>query len=146
MIVEKNDSVLLSFTGKIDNGQVFREVTAENPLKIVIGNQELPPSVENAITGMQEGETKKIRVSPEEGYGPRLKELVHELPLATFAGRITPKPGMILSQKIEKDGSQHEIPVTIVEVKGDKVTIDYNHPAAGHDLTYDITVMRIIKN
>lgn len=146
MIVEKNDTVLLSFTGKIDNGQIFKEVTADNPLKIIIGNQELPPTVENAITGMKEGEAKKVRITSEEGYGPRLKELIHELPLSTFGDRISPKPGMILSQKIEKDGTQHEIPVTIVEIKNDKVTIDYNHPAAGHDLTYVITVMKIIKN
>ena len=146
MIVENNDTVLLAFSGKLDNGRIFKEVGTENPLKIVIGNQELPPTVENAIVGMGEGDVKKVRISPEEGYGPRLKELIHELPLSTFGDKIVPKPGMILSQKIEKDGTQHQVPVTIVEVSDDKVTIDYNHPAAGHNLTYEITVIKIIKN
>ena len=112
-------------------------------MKITLGESDLPPSVEMAIIGMKKGETRKIRVSPDEGYGPRLKELLHEVPVKTFGDRIAPKPGMVLSQKIERDGVEQRVPVTVIEVKDDQVVLDYNHPLAGHHLTYELTVVDI---
>lgn len=115
-------------------------------MEITIGNSELPPSVEIEIGGLKVGDRKKVRVPPEEGYGPRIKDLVHEIPRTSFGDHITPTPGMVLSQKIEKEGEQHDIPATVVEVNEDNVTIDYNHPAAGHHLNYDISILQINKS
>lgn len=145
-IIEENDKIKLSFVGKIDNGQIFKEIKPDSPLEVTIGNSELPPTVEKELLGMKEGEAKSIRVPPEEGYGPRLKELVHEIKISSFGDKIVPLPGMVLSRKIEKDGQMIEVPVTIVEVNDDTVTVDYNHPAAGHHLTYDISIQQITKN
>ncbi|MBT8347771.1 MAG: FKBP-type peptidyl-prolyl cis-trans isomerase, partial [Desulfofustis sp.] len=75
-IVKENDSISITFTGKLDNGVVFIEVPAMQPMKIRLGDSELPPSVEMAVVGMQKGESKKVRVSPDEGYGPRIKDLL----------------------------------------------------------------------
>ncbi len=143
--VENKDSIIITFTGTLDNGEVFMEINADAPMQVIIGESELPPTVESGIMGMTRGQTRKIRVPPEEGYGPRLKELVHEVPLKSFGEKIIPKPGMILSQKAEKDGIEQRVPATVIEVKENSVVIDYNHPLAGHDLTYSLTVVEIIK-
>ena len=142
-IVKENDSVSITFTGKLDNGAVFIEVPSTKPMKIKLGDSELPPTVEMAVVGMKKGESKKVRVSPDEGYGPRMKDLVHEVPRTAFGDRIEPKPGMVLSQKVEKDGVEQKIPVTVIEVKEDVVLLDYNHPLAGHHLTYEVTIVGI---
>ncbi len=141
--VKDHDQITITFSGKLDNGAVFAEHPASEPMQVTIGQSELPPTVEMAIIGMQKGETKKIRVSPDEGYGPRMKDLLHEVPLATFGDRIAPTPGMVLSQTIEKDGAEHQVPVTVIEIKDDKVVLDYNHPLAGHHLTFELTVIDI---
>lgn len=143
--IAEQDMVTLSFTGKLDNGEIFKVVSSEEPLRVTIGQAELPPTVELGIIGLQAGDRTSIRVPPEEGYGPRLKELVQEVPLSSFGNRLTPKPGMVLSRKIEKDGRQHTVPATVVAVGEEYVSIDYNHPAAGHHLTYDITILDIVK-
>ena len=135
--------VTLSFTGKIDNGDIFIEVTPDNPLTIILGNSELPPSVETIVSEMEKGEQKRIRVSPEEGYGHRTKDLLHEIPKSVFGDKVDPRPGMIISQTIEREGIQHKVPVTVMELKEKTVVIDYNHPLAGHNLTYDIKVLDI---
>ncbi|MBT8345896.1 MAG: FKBP-type peptidyl-prolyl cis-trans isomerase, partial [Desulfofustis sp.] len=122
---------------------VFIEVPAMQPMKIRLGDSELPPSLEMAVVGMKKGESKKVRVSPDEGYGPRIKDLLHEVPRDTFGDRIDPKPGMVLSQKVEKDGIEQKVPVTVIEVKEDVVVLDYNHPLAGHHLTYEVTIVDI---
>ncbi len=139
--ISKNDQVTISFTGKLDNGDVFMVVTPEEPISITLGQSELPPTVENAVVGMKKGDTKKIRVTPDEGFGHRTKDLLHEVPTASFGSKVTPKPGMIVSQKIEKDGQQLDVPATIIELKDEKVVIDYNHPLAGHHLNYELTIL-----
>ena len=136
-----NNKVKISFTGRLDSGDVFMVVPPEKAMTITLGSSELPPTVENAIAAMKRGETKKIRISPDEGYGRRMKDLLHEVPRSAFGDQVTPKPGMIVSQKIEKDGSEHKVPATVIELKGDMVVIDYNHPLAGHHLTYELTVL-----
>jgi len=40
--VKENDTVSIVFTGKLDNGDIFKEVPAENPLTVKIGESELP--------------------------------------------------------------------------------------------------------
>ena len=74
----KQHRVTLAFTGKIDNGDLFIEITKEAPWTIQLGSGELPPTVEEAVAQMQVGEQKQIRVSPDEGYGQRTKDLLHE--------------------------------------------------------------------
>jgi len=142
-VAGEKDTVIISYTGKLDNGEIFKAVPPEEPITVQIGNSELPPTVEIELIGMKKGQTKKIKIPPDEGYGPRLKELLHEVPRANFGDKIVPKPGMILSQKIEKDGVIHDVPVTVIENKEDLVVIDYNHPLAGHHLTFELTLLDI---
>lgn len=141
-ILEKS-TVTLAYTGKLDNGEVFTSVNAERPFTITIGNHELPPTLENSLIGLAVGDKRTIRLSPEEGYGARQKLLVQELSRSTLGDKIEPKPGMILSLKVDKDGEEVQVPATVMEVNKDIVVIDYNHPLAGHHLTYEVHILKI---
>jgi FKBP-type peptidyl-prolyl cis-trans isomerase 2 len=144
--VEDNDTVTLAYTGTLDNGEVFATITEQQPFILALGKNQAPPTLERALLGMSVGDTKDIRLSPEEGYGPRRKELVHTLDRKSISNKITPKRGMILSLTIEKEGKEHQVPATIIEVNDDSVVVDYNHPLAGHHLTYVLTVIDIGKS
>ncbi len=50
---------------------------------------------------------------------------------------------MILALKIDKDGVEEKVPATVISVEGSQVTVDYNHPLAGHHLTYELTLLEI---
>lgn len=136
-------TITIWYEGKLDNGEIFVSVSSDNPQTLRLGNQEMPPSVENSLIGLHPGETKTVRVSPEEGYGPRQKLLLQTLTRHNFGEKVSPQPGMILALKIEKDGKEHQIPATVLEVTEDSVIVDYNHPLAGHFLTYTITILNI---
>ena len=112
---------------------------------VTVGASELPPTVEMSVIGMQVGESKTIRVQSDEGYGPRFKELMHEIPRQNFPPAVEPKPGMLISQKIMRDGVEQKVPATIIEADETKVVIDYNHPLAGHNLTYQLRILAIDK-
>ncbi len=141
--IKANSSVTITYEGKLDNGDHFKTITEKNPLIIKIGNSDIPPTLETSLIGMSEGQSKTVRVSPEEGYGPRQKILVHTVNIKHFGGKISPKPGMILSLKVEKDGKEHEVPATVIEVNNDSVVVDYNHPLAGHHLTYHVKILNV---
>lgn len=142
-MIQQNDTVTLAFTGKLDTGDIFTEVSKDNPLAVTIGNLELPPSLESALIGMEVGDTKTVRLSPEEGYGPRHKNLVQVINNSQILEKIRPKPGMVLSLKTEKDGQEHLVPATVLKVTESGIEVDYNHPLAGHHLTYTVTIIGI---
>lgn len=142
-MIQENDIVTLAYTGKLDNGEIFTTVTKDQPLTVQIGNLELPPTLEEALIGMEVGETKTVRVSPDEGYGPRHKDLLQTIANQDIIRKINPKPGMILSLKTEKDGQEHIVPATVMKVTDSEIEVDYNHPLAGHHLTYSVTVLTI---
>jgi FKBP-type peptidyl-prolyl cis-trans isomerase SlpA len=141
-----NDTVILICIGRLDNGSIFMETTRNEPFTITIGNNELPPSVEAALCTMHTGETRKIRVPPEEGYGGRQKDLVQVIDNQQLVDRIHPKPGMIMSLKVVREGEEHAVPATVMSVEGSKITVDYNHPLAGHHLNYELTIVKIISS
>jgi FKBP-type peptidyl-prolyl cis-trans isomerase 2 len=137
----QNSMVTLAFTGKLDNGEIFISVDEQNPLQTRLGNNDLPPTVEQAVLDMKVGERRKIRVPPEEGFGPRQKELLQTLDNQKMVDSLQPKPGMILSLKIDKDGVEQQVPATVILVEGSRITVDYNHPLAGHHLTYELSLL-----
>jgi FKBP-type peptidyl-prolyl cis-trans isomerase 2 len=139
----QNAVVTLAFTGKLDNGEIFISVEEQDPLRTRIGNSDLPPTVEEALLQMTVGEHRKIRVPPEEGFGPRQKALLQTIDNQNMIDTLQPKPGMVLALKIEKDGVEEKVPATVISVEGSRVTVDYNHPLAGHHLTYELTLLDI---
>jgi FKBP-type peptidyl-prolyl cis-trans isomerase 2 len=130
----------------LDNGEVFYLAEKDKPMRVVIGDSSLPPTLEEALSTMAVGDKQKVRVAPEEGYGPRQKDLVQTMDNPEMVKKLQPKPGMIVSLKTTKDGEEFDVPATVIEVKGTEVTVDYNHPLAGHHLTYTIELLAIEGN
>lgn len=143
--VQQNDTVTVSYTGKLENGTIFQASTESEPLIITIGRLDAPPTLEQALIGMSEGEQKLVQLEPDEGYGPRRKDLLQTIDKGLISDKINPQVGMILSLKVEKDGQEHHVPATVVETGNETIVVDYNHPLAGHILIYDITVISIEK-
>ena len=141
--ITANSKVTIAYEGKLDNGEPFKTVSEKSPQTFTVGQHQLPPTLEQALMGLKEGDTKKVRVPPEEGYGARQKMLLHTISRRSLGEKITPKPGMILSMKVNKDGTDHQVPATVMEVSHETVVIDYNHPLAGHHLTYYVTILKV---
>ena len=141
--VALTDTVSITYTAALENGEIIDKNPDDEPFIVPIGRGTLFPAVEACLFGMEPGQTRQINVEPEDAYGHHLKELVQEIPLETFKGKIEPKPGMILAQDIKKDGETHKVPATVVAVQDDMVTLDYNHPLAGEVIVYTVTLIGI---
>ena len=140
--VTEHDHVTVIYEGLLNNGEVFESSEETGPLSFQMGTDSVLPAFEKALLGMTANETKTIKISPEEGYGAKQQELIHTLPKTSFGDREI-KPGMVLGLTVEKDGQKHKVPALVTEISGEVVTVDFNHPLAGQELSYQITLKSI---
>ncbi len=142
--VQENDTVVVSYIGTLDNETVFETINESKPKEIDLGDEKTARPYKRNLIGMMVGEMRKVKLTPEEGeYGIRRADLLHQIPNTQFTDKIEPKVGLVLSMNMERDGVNHQVPATIVEVSNDLVTVDYNHPLAGHPLNYEIKILEI---
>ena len=139
---KQGDTVRVHYRGKLQDGSVFDETFDRQPLRFTIGGGQLIPGFEEAVVGMKPGDSKTTELPVEKAFGPYLDERVIEVPKNKFArwdrpptvGERVPIP--------QPDGSP--IDVIVTEVTESKVTVDFNHPFAGQDLTIDIKLLDIV--
>lgn len=137
---KNGDTVKVHYTGKLDDGTVFDSSHEGEPLKFKIGEEDLIPSFEDAIVGMEAGDTKTIQIEANDAYGPHRAELVFEVGRDKLPPDLQPEIGQQL-QFQHPDGSV--IDLMISEVSTSDVKLDANHPLAGEQLTFDLELVEI---
>lgn len=138
---KQGDTVRIHYTGKLDDGTVFDSSEGREPLEFTIGGEEVIPGFENAVMGMNPGEKRTTTIKPEEGYGEFQEDMVFQVDRDRLPSDMPPEIGAELRVRTPDDNM---IPVIIVDVQDDKVTIDANHPLAGRDLVFDIELVEIV--
>jgi FKBP-type peptidyl-prolyl cis-trans isomerase 2 len=134
------DNVKVHYTGKLTDGSVFDTSLEREPMEFTLGQGQLIPGFENAVIGMVVGDKTTVEISPEQGYGPHISEMVETVPRGDFPPDIEPEVGQML-RVTQPDGEN--LVVTITGVTDDTVTVDANHPLAGKDIVFDIELIAI---
>ncbi|MCB1786917.1 MAG: peptidylprolyl isomerase [Chromatiaceae bacterium] len=135
------DTVRIHYTGKLDDGTQFDSSAGREPLEFALGAGQVVPGFDKAVTGMNVGESKSVRIPPEDAYGPRHEQLVHEVPKSALPEDIDPSVGMALQAR-GSDGQT--VQLTVTAVAAESITVDANHPLAGHALNFDIELVEIV--
>lgn len=162
---QHGDKVQVHYTGKLDDGTVFDSSGGSgyvvfSPMEFVLGQEDdLLPKFQEAIIGLEPGQTVTVRIPCEDAYGPRSEEGVHEVPREEIQekedrlvenwvypnGKSLPPFNPRRGEQIEfflPDGSS--MPAILTKISDTTYTFDTNHPLAGQDLTYDITLVNIL--
>ena len=137
---QMGNRVRVHYTGRLDDGEVFDSSEGGTPLAFTIGNGQVIPGFENGVVGMAPGDTKTVRIPCADAYGERRDEGVMRVPKGEFP------PDMLLEVGSSVQGQQQSgqvVTFTIVGVTDEEVTLDANHPLAGKDLTFDLTLVSI---
>jgi peptidylprolyl isomerase len=171
---KRGDRVQVHYTGRLADGREFDTTlhagngewnnfrgrgVAFAPAVLVIGEGKLFPVVEEALIGLEPGQTARVELPAAQAYGPRVEELVTELPRHELApgeahqqafrvaeGRrrtnaFQPKVGDV----IDVEGADGSVNSARVRALTDEtITLDANHPLAGQDLVYDLRLVKII--
>ena len=134
------DTVTIDYVLKRTDGEEVGNTQQAGPQDITIGSGQIFPQIEEALTGMAVGEEQSVSIDCANAFGPRQDALVIDIPRENLPPEPAPQPGMAMQEQAQ-DGS----PMTlyIVEVGDQTIKADGNHPLAGEDLTFDITLRDI---
>ncbi|MBD3788897.1 MAG: peptidylprolyl isomerase [Campylobacterales bacterium] len=108
-----------------------------HPLEFITGKGHIIPGLEKALVGMEKGQSGDVLVKAEEAYGEVNPEAKQTLPADQFEG-IDLKVGMTLYGQGEHGQT---VQVTVTSFNDQEVDIDFNHPLAGKDLMFTVTVL-----
>jgi len=129
--------VSLAYTLTVDN-EVLDMADEHDAIQFLQGHKNIIRGLENQLAGMKVGDSKKVVVSAEDGYGPVDKDAIEDIPLSEFPEGIRPEIDMELEIK-DKEGN--EMYGRVLSMQGDTVTMDFNHPLAGKELHFDVKVV-----
>ncbi len=135
------DVVRIHFTGTLDNGNVFASTKVDEPLEFKIGDGSTFQKFEEDIIGMIAGDTKKITVEPDDGFGQRDDKLVFKVDKEGGPQELMLEVGKKLQMK-QENGKVVDMIVT--EVDDTTITLDAKYPLAGKTLTFDVKLMEIV--
>jgi len=114
---------------------------ASGPMEFVIGQRQLIPKCEDAVIGLEPGQSVKVRIAAQDAYGQRVDEMVAVIDRSEIPEGVNPQVGDHMEVVIQ-DGDT--MPVLVTVVSDSSITLDANHPLAGCDLTFDIRLVEII--
>ena len=138
----RGDTVRVHYTCRLDDGTVVETTIGGEPFQFTIGGDQVSLDLEQAVVGMNPGESKAVRIPAERAYGPYCCEMVLVVDRAQFPVNLKLEVGQTLQIR-EEDGDR--IAVTVIDVSESGVTLDANHPLARKDLTFDIQLADIVK-
>lgn len=133
----EGNMIAFEFTMRYENGQQIDTNIGGEPLVFQTGAGEMLPALEEALLKMAADETASITLTEDQAYGPITEQAFKEFPLDMI-----PKEARQVGRKVMSrtpDGS--EIMVDIVDIKGDTVVLDFNHPLAGQTLIFNVKVL-----
>jgi FKBP-type peptidyl-prolyl cis-trans isomerase 2 len=132
--------VTLEYTVRLENGRPVDSTGHCGPVSIVFGAGQLFPALEDRIAGMHAGETRELRIPPEDAYGEWHADLVRTMPRDRLPPDLTLTVGEEYRLK-SPDGKQ--LRFTLVAIGDGEVRADFNAPFAGQALLATVTVVSV---
>lgn len=150
MAIQENDFIELDYTGKIKESGVVFDTTNEDeakkaevhnaqthytPVIICVGKGQLLKGLEQQLIGKEIG-TFTFSLSPENAFGKKDAKLLKLVPATIFL-----KQGVhpVVGLQVTIDGA-----FGTIRTAGGRTVVDFNHPLAGHDIEYVVTIKRIV--
>ena len=134
------DTVEVHYTGTLEDGTVFDSSLEREPLEFTLGEGKMIPGFEEAVRGMQVGQSKTVTITADKAYGPHRDDRILLIKREQLPEDLNPEVGQRLQMR-QTEGPT--IPVIVTEVFETAIVVDANHPLAGKDLTFEIELLEI---
>ena len=134
MKVTENSTVVVNYTGKLEDGTIFDSSLNEGrePLEATLGQGQLIKGFEDGLVDMLVGDKKTIFIESKDAYGEYLDHLIQEVEKEKVPQDVV--PGVTLHAETQMG----PINFVVKEVKSDTVVLDANHPLSGKNLIFDL--------
>lgn len=137
-MIKEGSKVKFDYTLTVD-GKVADTSAGRGPLEYTHGAGHIIPGLEKELLGMNVGDKKTVNVKAEEAYGPVLEEAVRRVPKEAVGGADQLKVG----DMVGASNAGHTFRAVVKEITDKEIVLDFNHPLAGKDLTFDVEIKEI---
>ena len=136
MSIEKGTVVAMHYDLKDVNGKLIESTKNSMPLEFITGHNNILPKLDEKVMGSNIGDKFSLTLTAKDAYGEHNETNIKDIEKSGFPDGVELKIGM----SFMADMGNGQMPFIIKEVNDDKVKIDFNHPMAGQELTFDVEV------
>ncbi|WP_298667452.1 peptidylprolyl isomerase [uncultured Methanofollis sp.] len=133
------DNVSVEYTVSFLNGTVYESSVGREPLTFTLGKGRMIPGFDKAVTGLAVNESVNVTIPMEEAYGEYNPALV------SYATRSLLPNDTAVGQRFMQVNNGNPVIFTVTAMNKTTVTMDANHPLAGKDLRFSITLLSLQK-
>ncbi|MBN2680066.1 peptidylprolyl isomerase [Acidithiobacillus marinus] len=139
MIISKDKVVTIDYSLTDEEGELIDSSVGEEPLIYLHGHHGIIPGLEQALAGHRTGDKVEVSIPPEEGYGDWDEDLVEVVAREDFDD----PEELEIGTQFETETDEGMRLATVIDIEGEDVTVDLNHPLAGMTLNFDVTVLDV---
>ena len=137
-MIDKNQVVSIEYEVKANGtAKDLDSNVGGKPLEFIMGSGQIIKGLEEAIAEMSVGDKKEVIVAPVNAYGEYISDYIQEVPRDQFVG-IDLQEGMTLFGQGENGET---VQVIVKDFNDEVVIVDYNHPLAGKELNFVVTIL-----
>lgn len=139
-MAKDGEKVRVQYTGTLEDGTEFDSSRGRGPLEFTVGAGEVIPGFDEAVRELGVGESTTVTIPSENAYGEHMEDALRPVPRDMFIE--APEIGWAVELQAP-DGNR--LAAVVVEVGDEEVILDFNHPLAGRDLTFEIELVEVVE-
>lgn len=142
-MIQPGSEVLMHFSIRLEDGTLAESSFEEEPMRFTLGDGTLVEGLELALLGLKPGDRQSLKIAAENAYGFPDQANVQPVERSEFPQDMDLQPGVIIAFTTP---AGDEIPGTILAVGDSQVTVDFNHPLAGHEIEFEVEIIEVRGN
>jgi FKBP-type peptidyl-prolyl cis-trans isomerase 2 len=140
--VGMGDLILLHYEVAFAEGDVFDSTyERKDPIEVTVGSNSLFTKIEEALVGMELGESQELHIDKMDAFGERDPNATLTMELEKFPEDLEIQEGMVLPL-VNDDGTKFL--GAVIEVTDKEAKFDINHPLKGQDLRVKVEIAGIV--
>lgn len=140
VIINQDSQVSLHYRISLEDGTELESSFGDEELAFTMGENTLTEGMELCLLNLSAGDKQTITLTPEQTYGQRDPDNIHDLNPADFPAEMKPEKGQVIAFDTP---AGDDINGVVVEVKADKVAVDFNHPLSGNNLVFEVEILQV---
>lgn len=139
---EMGSNVKVSYVGKLENGEVFSSSANNEPLEFCVGEGEVLSSLEQAIVGMNPGESKTVTIPAKQAYEYPDRESTLVVDRQSLPSDVSIEVGQQVYVRVSNVHTS--IPAIIMEINESDVVLSVVNSSFGDEnLIFDIELIEV---
>ncbi len=138
--IDHGSTVTLHFSIVLEDGTVAESSFGGEPLRFVMSEGVMAQGLELALFGLRAGDRQTLRIEARDAFGFPDPAQQRDLPRSDFPADMLLAVGQIIGFS---SAEGEEVPGTVLALNDETVKVDFNHPLAGHEITFSVEILEV---